>query len=218
MLLEREALKFKCTLLWCKIVVSWVSLHPFFSPGAPTSDANTLEKVDAKLTEVHKEEHKEPEWAVTPADREEKPKVWTTQWWSALFAHPRWMHSCRLPECSIKWSVPADEWTRCEEDEPEDGQAKVHPTCCVHTEPGHAAHHVGKQRSCMNYIMSNREGKNIYSKITVGVRILLVWLGSRHCCILMLYYSSTCNTVQDGELNTQLLLHYYNSFLEWRHG
>lgn len=54
MLLGGVALK----LLWCKIFVSSRSI---FSPGAPTSDANTLENVDAKLTDVHKEEHKESE-------------------------------------------------------------------------------------------------------------------------------------------------------------
>lgn len=45
---------------------------PVFSPGAPPSDADTLENVDAKLTDVHEEESKKPEWAVTPAGRERK--------------------------------------------------------------------------------------------------------------------------------------------------
>lgn len=45
---------------------------PVFSPGAPTSDADTLDNVDAKLTDVHKEESKKPERAVTPAESEKK--------------------------------------------------------------------------------------------------------------------------------------------------
>ncbi len=47
---------------------------PVFSPGAPTTDANTLDNVDAKLTNVHEEENKEPERAVTPAEREREKK------------------------------------------------------------------------------------------------------------------------------------------------
>lgn len=104
-----------------------------------------------------------------------KTAIWTTQWWSALFVHPRWIHLCRLPECSVKWFVPADEWTRCEEHEPDDGQAKVHPTCCVHAEPGHAAHQVSKQRPCMNWSVSTKREKNMHCKpwcITVHVRRL----------------------------------------------
>lgn len=51
-----------------------------------------------------------------------------------------------LPERPVKWSVPTDERAGGEEQEPEDGQAEVHPTLCVHTEPGHAADHVDHQR------------------------------------------------------------------------
>lgn len=40
-----------------------------FSPGAPSSDAHTLDDIDAKLTDVHEEEHKESERAVAPAHR-----------------------------------------------------------------------------------------------------------------------------------------------------
>lgn len=61
MLLEGVALKFQGTLLRCKIVVFQVSFDPFFSPRAPTGDANTLDNVDAELTDVDKEEHEEPE-------------------------------------------------------------------------------------------------------------------------------------------------------------
>lgn len=66
-----------------------VSFDPFFSPGAPTGDANTLDNVDAELTDVDKEEHEEPEWAVTPADGDEKADIWTTRWWSGSFVHPK---------------------------------------------------------------------------------------------------------------------------------
>ena len=41
-----------------------------FSPGAPPGDADTLQDVDAELTDVHEEESEEPEGAVTPAGRE----------------------------------------------------------------------------------------------------------------------------------------------------
>ena len=54
------------------------------------------------------------------------------------------------PEGSVERSVPADEGTRREEQEPEDGQTEVHPTGRVHSEPGQAAHHVGQQRPGMN--------------------------------------------------------------------
>lgn len=38
-----------------------------FSPGAPAGDAHALDDVDAELTDVHEEEHKEAEGAVAPA-------------------------------------------------------------------------------------------------------------------------------------------------------
>lgn len=88
--------------------------------GAPTGDADTLEDVDAKLTDVHEEENKKPERTVTP-------------------------------ESSIKWSVPTDERAGCEEQEPEDGQAEVHPASRIHAEPGEAADHVGQQRPSMKH-------------------------------------------------------------------
>lgn len=40
------------------------------SPGAPTGDANALDDVDAKLTDVDEEEDKEAEGAVAPAREE----------------------------------------------------------------------------------------------------------------------------------------------------
>lgn len=39
------------------------------SPGSPTGDADALQNVDAKLTDVHEEEEKEPERTVAPAER-----------------------------------------------------------------------------------------------------------------------------------------------------
>lgn len=66
----------------------------------------------------------------------------------------RYKKNCRLPERSIKRSVPTDERTRREENEPEDGQAEVHPAHRVHAEPGQAAHHVGEQRPRVNCSMS----------------------------------------------------------------
>lgn len=67
--------KFKYTLLWFKMFVFSVSSCPVFSPGAPTTDANTLDNVDAKLTDVHEEENKESERAVAPAEREKKNMI-----------------------------------------------------------------------------------------------------------------------------------------------
>lgn len=55
-----------------------------------------------------------------------------------------------LPERSVDRSVPADVRARREEQQPEDGQAEVHPARRVHAEPGHAAHHVREQRPGMN--------------------------------------------------------------------
>lgn len=50
-------------------------LHACFSrsissPGAPASDANALDDIDAKLTDVDEEEDEEAEGAVTPAQVE----------------------------------------------------------------------------------------------------------------------------------------------------
>lgn len=64
-----------------------------------------------------------------------------------------------LPEGSINWPVPTDEGARGEEHEPEDGQAKVHATRRIHTEPGHAADHVGEQRPRMS--CSRKECKDV---------------------------------------------------------
>lgn len=52
---------------------------PSRSPGAPAGDANTLDHVDAELTDVHKEEEEEPEGAVTPAHREEEKDASATE-------------------------------------------------------------------------------------------------------------------------------------------
>lgn len=125
---------------------------PFFiSPGAPTSDANTLDNVDTKLTDVHEEEQKEPEGAVAPAEKEEKKRVMNKHSRGALaFGKPRRKHLSCSPERSIQGSVPADERAWCEKYKPEDGQAKVHATLGVHAEPGHAAHQVGEQRPRVN--------------------------------------------------------------------
>lgn len=123
----------------------------FSSPGAPPRDADTLQDVDAKLTDVHEEEHEEPEGAVTPAERENKQDMNNSEGVYYVNISGKWKCSCRLPECSVKRSVPADERTRCEEQEPEDGQAEVNATTWVHTEPGQAAHQVRQQRPRVNW-------------------------------------------------------------------
>ncbi len=162
-----------------------------FSPGAPTSDADTLDDVDAELTDVHEEENKEPEWAVTPTETEKKAHWHHKQHNSGAFysciQHKK--HLCRLPKCSIKRSVPADEWTRREEHRPEDGQAEVDPTCSVHAEPGHAAHKVSEQRPCVNYAWEKKREKwavSVWTELSVKVGqcgclgvIVFVWAGGR---------------------------------------
>lgn len=56
-----------------------------------------------------------------------------------------------LPKRSVNRSVPTDEGAGREEQQPEDGEAEVDPAVRVHTEPGHAAHHVGQQRPSVNW-------------------------------------------------------------------
>lgn len=53
-----------------KTIVFSVAFFPNFSPGTPSSDANTLEDVDTELTDVHEEENEKSEGAVNPAERE----------------------------------------------------------------------------------------------------------------------------------------------------
>lgn len=55
-----------------------------------------------------------------------------------------------VPEGSVQRPVPADEGARREEQEPEDGQTKVHAAGHVHEEPGQAAHQVSQQRACVD--------------------------------------------------------------------
>lgn len=49
------------------------------SPRTPASNTNTLEDVDTKLTDVHKEENKKSERAVAPAGRTKKEKMSETE-------------------------------------------------------------------------------------------------------------------------------------------
>lgn len=63
----------------------------FSSPGAPTRDADTLQDVDAKLTDVHEEEHEKPEGAVTPAERENKQDT-NSEGVFYLCQHLRWIN------------------------------------------------------------------------------------------------------------------------------
>lgn len=64
----------------------------------------------------------------------------------------RWLRFRRSsPESSVEWPVPADQGARCEDQEPEDGQAEVHAPSRVHAEPGQAAHQVGQQRPSVNW-------------------------------------------------------------------
>lgn len=55
------------------------------------------------------------------------------------------------PEGPVQRSVPADERTGGEEQEPQHGQAKVHPVRRVHAEPGQAAKHVHEERAGVNW-------------------------------------------------------------------
>lgn len=45
------------------------------SPGAPASDADALQNVDAELTDVHEEEEEKPERTVTPVGTEEGKRI-----------------------------------------------------------------------------------------------------------------------------------------------
>lgn len=175
MLLEEVELKFQCTLLWCKIVVFRVSFDLFFSPGAPTSDANTLENVDAELTDVDKEEHEEPEWAVTPADGDKKADIWTTRWWSVSSVHPKvdafvsftWTpHKvvCTSRQMNTAWRGWTRGWTSRSPPPALDPHRTrpCSPSCW---------------RAAFLCELQHKEGTDISSTITVGMRILLSLAG-----------------------------------------
>lgn len=68
------------------------------------------------------------------------------------------------PERPVQRSVPADEWTGGEEQEPQHGQAKVHPVRRIHAEPGQATEHVHEERARMNWRHHRRECKTIQAQ------------------------------------------------------
>lgn len=101
--------------------------------------------MNAKLTDIHEEEDKEAERTVAPVRESEKKMVRANTGEKAAG-----LDSGRSPECPVQRSVPADEGTGGEEQEPEHGQAKVHPVRRVHAEPGQAAKHVHEERAGVN--------------------------------------------------------------------
>lgn len=58
----------------------------------------------------------------------------------------------------VHGSIPAEEGARAEEDEPEDGQAEVHPMGGVHSEVGQASQHVQEQGHAVNCRERTDEG------------------------------------------------------------
>lgn len=118
-----------------------------------------------------------------------KKKVWTTVVEHSIRVKSRWICWHYSPERSIKWSVPADEWTRCEEHEPEYGQTKVHPTFWVHKEPGHAAHQISKQCTGVNWGKSTeRRGKNMTDHCRCDCGTFIANVPREFChCISILY-------------------------------
>lgn len=99
--------------------------------------------MNAKLTDIHKKEDEEAERTVAPVkggreeggESENRGEV---------------LNSRRSPEGPVQRSVPADERTGGEEQEPQHCQAKVHPVRRVHAEPGQAAKHVHEERAGVN--------------------------------------------------------------------
>lgn len=121
------------------------------SPGAPAGDADALDHVDAELADVDEEEEEEAEGAVAPAEKEKKKRH---QQQGGGPAPPGRVRA--VPEGAVERPEPAHVGARREEQEPEDGQTKVHAAVDVHEEPGQAGHQVGQQRACVDYTEENR--------------------------------------------------------------
>lgn len=102
--------------------------------------------MNAKLTNIHKKEDEEAERTVAPVTEAEKKVVRV----KTEGEKPAMLRSLRSPEGPIQRSVPADERTGGEEQEPQHGQAKVHAVSRVHAEPGQAAKHVHEERAGVN--------------------------------------------------------------------
>lgn len=98
--------------------------------------------MNAELTDVNEEEDEEAERAVAPVTAAEEEAVRENS--------PAGGGGGSSPESPVQRSVPADERAGGEEQEPEHGQAKVHPVRRVHAEPGQAAEHVDEERAGVN--------------------------------------------------------------------
>lgn len=112
--------------------------------------------MDAELTDVDEKEDEEAEGTVAPEtekaeEKKKKKKKSGGESENSGSESRRILGTRGSPEGPVQRSVPADERAGGEEQEPEQGQAEVHPVRRVHAEPGQAAEHVHEERAGVNW-------------------------------------------------------------------
>lgn len=110
-------------------------------PVAPGGDAHGLDDEDDHLAEEDEKEEEEADGAVGPEteDQEIKSEVFP-------FDAPDGFGAAFSLEGLVDGPVPAEEGAGAEEDEPKDGQAKVHTLTGIFDEVGQTGQKVDEQR------------------------------------------------------------------------
>lgn len=73
-----------------------------------------------------------------------------------------------MPEGFVHWPVPTDERDGGEEDEPEDGQTKVHPRVWIGSEVGQAGQKVQEECDTVNWRDKTNECETRRNWCSVG--------------------------------------------------